>query len=299
MESSFAAGWLKQRSNRTRRRALKYTVGILNEKHLPQVMALQEVIVQNLQQPDLLHSFSRDFMKQHMEERGVVLGVFVQNRLIAFRNLYYPELGDKEWNLGLDLGLAEEELAKVANLQLVCVHPRYRGNGLALKMNQISLGLLRQRGTHPHVCATVSPYNIWNIPVLLASGFHIAKLKSKYGGKIRYIVYQDLRHPIIFDDQSAVWVRLDDLDTQKRWLCSGFYGVALRRRQISPGEDFFSSFDLVLKAPVKQFTNNFGAAMASWKNKDVLLAAPSPPSHCLHVNSFSNGAGYAASESHP
>jgi hypothetical protein len=166
-------------------------------------------------------------------------------------------------------------------------------------MNQISLGLLRKKNTHHHVCATVSPCNIWNIPILLASGFQIAKLKSKYGGKIRYIVYQDLRDPILFDDQSAVQVRLDDLNIQKRWLCSGFYGVALRRRHISPGEDSVRGFDLVFKAPVKRCTNDHRAAMAPWKNKEVLLAAPSPPSHCLYVHSFINGTGYAASESHP
>ena len=173
MGSILASGLLKPKRNGARNRTLKYIITLLGEKHLAQVMALQAVIVQNLGRPDMLQSFSRDFMKQHMGRQGAALGVFVENRLAAFRNLYYPDPWEKEWNLGLDLGLAGEELAKVANLQMVCVHPRFRGNGLAFEMNRISLRLLRESGTRHHVCATVSPYNIWNIPILLKSGFRI------------------------------------------------------------------------------------------------------------------------------
>jgi hypothetical protein len=56
--------------------------------------------------------------------------------------------------------------------------------------------LLRERKTHYHVCATVSPRNVWNIPVLLTNGFYIANLKEKYGGTMRCVVYQDSRKPV-------------------------------------------------------------------------------------------------------
>lgn len=261
MSTILAAGWLKKKSPSTRTQVLKYTVNFLNEKHLPLVMTLQEVIIQHLQRPDLLQPFSCSFMRQHMGRRGIVLGVFAEHRLAAFRNIYFPEPGDKEWNLGRDLELIEEDLAKVANLQMVCVHPDYRGNGLALKMNQVSLGLLREKGVHRHICATVSPYNIWNLPILLASGFRIAALKSKYGGKLRYIVYQDLQRPLLFDQNSTFQVRLDDFKAQKRWLDSGFYGVALDKRQSKSGQTPLSGFDLVFKAPRKQNTASNGMGL--------------------------------------
>jgi GNAT superfamily N-acetyltransferase len=250
--------------NGVRSQSLKYTIGLLNEKHLPLVMALQKVIIQHLQRPDLLQPFTLGFMKKHMGDRGIVLGVFVEDRLAAFRNVYYPEPWNTEWNLGLDLGLAQEDLTKVANLQMVCVHPDYRGNGLAMKMNQVSLGLLRKRGAHRHICATVSPYNIWNLPILLKSGFCIAALKSKYGGKLRYIVYQNLRCPLLLDDNSAVHVRLDDFQEQKRWLASGFCGVALCKRHIASGGAPLSSFDLVFKKPKKQSAAALDADAAHW-----------------------------------
>lgn len=257
MSSILAAGMLKHKSRRGRDRASRYTITCLDEQHLPIVMDLQEVIVQNLGRPDLLQSFSYDFMKRHMGRQGAILGLFVENRLVAFRNFYYPDPDDKEWNLGLDLQLADEELTKVVNLQMVCVHPRFRGNGLALKMNRVALGLLRERGVHYHVCATVSPYNIWNIPILLASGFRIAMLKNKYGGKVRYIAYQNLRNCLKLNDQSAVHVRLEDLDTQKKWFSSGFYGAALYRREDYHPENPEAGFDLVFHAPAEYYAAPF------------------------------------------
>ena len=264
MKNILATGVLRQKSQGSRSGEMEYTITFLEEKHLPLVMRLQEVVVQRLERPDLLQSFSYDFMKRHMGRQGVVLGVFVEEQLVAFRNLYFPDPRDTEWNLGLDLDLPEDELTRVANLQVVCVHPRFRGNSLALKMNRVSLGLLRERGTHHHVCATVSPYNIWNIPVLLASGFRIAKLKNKYGGKIRYIVHQDLCAPLVFNDRSAMLVHLEDLDAQQKWLGSGFYGVGLDKRENPNRNTLAGGFDLVLKSPVGKQATPLDSSTPSW-----------------------------------
>lgn len=264
MDNILATGYIAPKSHDSQGRAIEYTIAHLEEKHLPLVMQIQEVIVQNLSRPDLLQSFSYDFMKRHMGPHGAVLGVFVDRQLVAFRNLYFPDPRDKEWNLGIDLDLPEEELGKVANLQMVCVHPRFRGNSLALKMNRVTLGLLRERGIHHHICATVSPYNIWNIPVLLASGFRIAKLKNKYGGKVRFIVHQDLRASLPLDDNSAVRVRLDDLDALQKCLGSGFFGVGLERRKNPDQKNPAGSFDLILKSPVSRQTAPFDLATPAW-----------------------------------
>lgn len=278
MNTILATGLLKQKNKNPRARTSAYRIVYLEEKHLPLVMQLQEVIVRNLSRPDLLHPFSYDFMKRHMGPQGVVLGVFVENRLVAFRNIYYPDPWDKEWNLGLDLDLPEKELASVANLQMVCVHPHFRGNRLALIMNRISLGLLRERGRHHHICATVSPYNIWNIPVLLASGFRVARLKNKYGGKVRYIVHQDLRSPLRFKDDSAVQVHLDDLAAQRKWFDDGFYGVALSKRDGRRRDNPAGGFDMVFKSPaVKQVAPFDLATPAWWYWPQETDEAPMPP----------------------
>lgn len=264
MNSILETGLLRQRGQDSRSHALEYSITYLDEKHLPLMMQLQENIVQNLARRDLLQSFSYDFMKHHMGPQGVVLGVFVKKQLVAFRNLYFPDPWDAEWNLGMDLGLPKKELVNVANLQMVCVHPSFRGNSLALKMNRVSLGLLRERGTHHHICATVSPYNIWNIPVLLDCGFRVARLKNKYGGKVRYIVHQDLRKPFHFNDDSAVKVRLNNLDAQKKWFDAGFYGVALNKREDPDLKEPAGGFDLVFKSPATIQAAPFDMTTPAW-----------------------------------
>ncbi|MFZ1983224.1 MAG: GNAT family N-acetyltransferase [Desulfatitalea sp.] len=204
-----------------------YVMTHLDKTHLPRIMALQRTIVGNLSRPDLLASFSREFMEQHLGPQGFILGVFVGQRLIAFRNVYFPDRMDPVWNLGMDLGLSEAERARVANLQMVCVHPAFRGNGLAMKMNRAAIDLLRQRATHEHVCATVSPYNYWNVRILLNSGFCIEALKMKYGQKLRYIVHQNLSVPSRYGDEGAVRVSMGDLEGQREQLKAGFHGVDL------------------------------------------------------------------------
>lgn len=246
MQSFLATGLLKKLSG-SQSRPLNYIITCLEERHLPLVMEIQEAIARNLERSDLLQTFSEHFMKQHMGRHGVAIGVFIENRLAAFRNVYYPHPLDHEWNLGIDLNLDGAELSQVANFQMVCVHPRFRGNALALKMNRISLRLLRENGTHPHVCATVSPHNIWNIPILLTSGFVIAGLKTKYGGKLRYIVYQNLDRWFTFHENSAKHVRLDDFKNQRKLFADNFFGVAIRQNRRIDRKNPIGCFDLVFK----------------------------------------------------
>lgn len=208
--------------------AQEFYITKLGKSDLPNIMALQEIIVRNLHRSDILAPFPAAFMREHLTNRGFVLGLFSGGGLVAFRNVFFPDRSDMVWNLGRDIGLPDVALEKVANLQLVCVHPDYRGNGLALKMNRLSLALLRERGTYEHVCATVSPHNIWNLDILLNSGFHIRNLKPKYGGKMRYIMHQRLSMPETFDTQGLVELKLKDVKPQKRLLRSGYCGVQLK-----------------------------------------------------------------------
>ena len=254
-----ATGSLKPKNNASQQRrggTSKYTICYLSEKHLPAIMNLQDIIVQNLGRPDLLQTFSYDFMKQHMGHQGIVLGVFVDNCLIAFRNVYFPDRWDREWNLGIDIGLPTEELSKVANLQMVCVHPDFRGHALAWEMNNVSLKILKKKRYYYHICATVSPYNLWNIRILLNSGFHIVRLKDKYGGKLRYVVHQNIHHPVRCHQQPLHKASLDDLETQKMLLSSGFCGVTLSPKERMCDKNKISSYNLIFKSPV-QVENTF------------------------------------------
>ncbi len=255
MEPVLETGTLREKHMDGKARKQKYIMTLLNNKHLPQIMALQEVIVKGLSRPDMLESFAYSFMKAHIGHQGFIIGILCGSRLIAFRNVYFPESRDTNWNLGIDVGLAKAECAKVANLQMVCVDPGFRGNLLALKMNRVALDLLRQRSIYEHICATVSPHNFWNIRILLNSGFRIITLKTKYAWKLRYIVYQNLNNPLEFINSSAVHIPLDNLESQKELFNSGYSGVALQQVKSLEGtlrNDLPSCFNIILMKPSKR-----------------------------------------------
>jgi hypothetical protein len=213
-----------------------YRMALLGHDHLGEVMALQKIITRELSRKDMLQPFPEDFMREHIGVKGQIIGVFFGNKLIAFRNIYFPNPDDPEWNLGIDIGIEGDDLTRVANLQMVCVHPDHRGKALALKMNNHVISILREMKSHRYLCATVSPFNYWNVRILLGCGFVVKKLKEKYSGKLRYVVYQDLLQPLIFESSSSQSVNLVDFPRQKTLLSQGYCGTALQ-----PVPEFHSS----------------------------------------------------------
>jgi len=204
-----------------------YRMEVLGESALPQVMALQERVLKRLSRPDLLEPLPSPFRRRHLGEQGFSLGVTAGERLAAFRCVYFPGPGEKEWNLGIDLGLPAPALEGIANFQMICVHPAFRGHGLAARMNRQAVRVLKEWGGRRHLCATVSPYNYWNLRILLSCGFAIRRVKEKYGGKLRYIVHQDLHEAARFDGQGRLGVSLIDFESQRRLFAEGWAGVEI------------------------------------------------------------------------
>jgi hypothetical protein len=209
-----------------------YEIRILDASYLSEIIKLQQVIIEGLPRGDMLQSFSDSFMKEHIGGKGFILGVVSGGSIIAFRNVYFPDMDDPEWNLGIDLGLPENSLCKTANFQMVCVHPDFLGNSLALVMNRHAISILRRMEPYEHLCATVSPYNFWNIKILLDSGFVIKKLKTKYGGKLRYIVHQNLKNPGMFPSDPELMVSLTDFMKQEKLFDAGWSGIMLTGSQV-------------------------------------------------------------------
>ena len=180
--------------NGTQVRLAEYDVRLLTRTHLPQLMALQDVIVSGLQRPDLFEPYQLSWIQDRIENSGYVIGAFAGDNLAAFCHVYYPDVDDTERNYGFDIGFDASERLHVVNLHMFCVHPRYRGDGLALSLNRMALSKMQQDASrHYHVCSSVSPYNIYSLRVLLDAGLFIKTLTLKYGGKLRYIVHRDLR----------------------------------------------------------------------------------------------------------
>ncbi|MGB5158923.1 hypothetical protein [Desulfobacterium sp. N47] len=216
-----------------------YQIKILGINYLDQIMELHQLIIDRLIRKDTLEPFTTEFMKEHLGNKGFIIGADYGKKLIAFRNVYFPDINEKEWNLGIDLGFDESILHKVANLQMVCVHPVYRGNSLALIMNGNAIRIIKSLGKYDHICATVSPYNYWNLRILFDSGFVVKKLTTKYNGKLRYIVHRNLKETQRFDPVCHESVVLTDFTKQYELLNKGWYGTGLIINNESAGPNSY------------------------------------------------------------
>ena len=191
---------------------------------LTEIVDLQEIIVQNLSDPRLFHADSLHFIRDHISNRGRIIGVISGKSLIAYRIVAFP--GNDHDNLGIDLGLAKRN--KVAHLESFSVHPEYRGNLLQLKTLGPTIRIIRDFG-YEHLCATVSPNNYPGLRNLLKGGLVIRGLKEKYGGKLRYILYQNLKKPMGRDTDHTITLSWTDIEGQERVLGEGYYGYEVRR----------------------------------------------------------------------
>ena len=127
------AGTIIQRLADGRSASVAYEMRMLKRSSLPQMLALQTIILQRLSRKDMLQPFGSEFMGCHLTEQGFAIGIFACGALIAFRCVYFPSVDDEQWNLGFDIGLPQAERDRVANLQMVCVNPAFRGNAFHLQ----------------------------------------------------------------------------------------------------------------------------------------------------------------------
>jgi ribosomal protein S18 acetylase RimI-like enzyme len=195
----------------------------LQERHLHQVMDLQDLVAQSLPSTEILRLHSREFFAKALMAERSGLGIFTKEGLVAFGLIYIPP---PEENLGYDLGLGEEELSRTAHLQVVAVHPAYRGNSLQRIMVERHQQVLALMG-YEHVCSTVSPYNPFSLRNFLEQGFVINALKVKFASYLRFIVHKNLLHPIAIGPEEAA-VSLSDIQGQLELLESGLLGFGLK-----------------------------------------------------------------------
>jgi len=210
------------------RKEVAYELTLLDEGHLKNVMDLQEIIVQDLSDPELFHSDSIHFIRNHIRKRGRIIGVISEKRLIAYRILAFP--GNDHDNLGIDLTLPKKELNKVAHLESFVVHPAYRGNLLQLKTLGPTIRIIRDLN-YDHLCATVSPKNYPALSNLLKGGLIIKEMKEKYGGKLRFILYKNLKSPIIRETTYTIIVKNTDISGHKKALKEGYYGYEIKKKE--------------------------------------------------------------------
>ena len=158
-------------------------------EYIDEILNIQDIAFENIDDTAMLRKNSREMLLSCLSEPHYTLGAFVGDELAAFIVLYVA--GDSPENLGRDAGISEENLATVANVKLVIVLPKYRGNGLQRILTEKLEDVAKTRGFKT-LCCTVSPENIPSIRNFEARGYRLYQTKEKYDGLLRNIYYKEI-----------------------------------------------------------------------------------------------------------
>lgn len=198
-----------------------YKVEVLSHEQLPQLEKLQDEVITALQDQNTLQPLSEEEFSYILDDHGLMIGVYVDDELIAFRALLEPMIDDE--HLGRDCGISEEELPRVLYQEISNVSPRYRGYGLQKKMAQIIMEQI-DLSRFDYICATVKPLNIPSLKDKFSQDLLVAGLKEKYGNKLRYIFFKKLKNEKpVFTEARAL--KMSDTTGQQQLLKEGFLGT--------------------------------------------------------------------------
>lgn len=203
-----------------------FEVKVLDKNHLPNILALQEVVYDALPNKDVLEPLTDKEFLYILEGQGLLIGAFVEEQLIAFRALLVP--GIDADHLGYAIGLVNEsDLKRVLYQEISNVHPDFRGFGLQKTLAKV---IMQQIDTKDfdYIAATVMPYNIASLKDKFSQGFHIVRLKYAYGGKLRYVFALDLHKKQQYEEDT-VTISMGDIEAQQRIQQEGYVGTAMKQ----------------------------------------------------------------------
>lgn len=202
-----------------------YEAYVLDESYIPQLMALQYEVVDALPDKAILQPLDEGELRFILQGNGVMIGVFVQGKLVAFRALLQPEIDEE--HLGYDIGLTkEDQLKEVLYQEISNVHPSYRGFGLQRTMADLVMQQI-DAAKFTVICATVMPFNIASLKDKFSQGMHVAALKLKYGGKLRYVFVKFLQQDVRSYSEE-IFISMADTQGQQKLLKDGFIGRSMQ-----------------------------------------------------------------------
>ncbi len=209
---------------------IPYVVRKLGTKDLSEILDVQVQVVQALENPAILQPLAKEEFQYILEGKGMAIGTYVHQELIAFRALLVPPI-DKD-HLGLDIGLPEDQLSKVLYQEISNVLPAFRGNQLQKIMAEVIMEELTKEGNpYRYICCTVAPFNIPSLKDKFAQGMEIAGLKEKYGGSLRYIFVKDLEKKKTAPYLESTSVEMGDIKKQKQLISQGWRGVRMEEKE--------------------------------------------------------------------
>jgi hypothetical protein len=213
---------------------------LLNIRDIDQITKLEQTVIDSLPDKSSYFPEPSGVFEDSLNGNGIVLGCFIGLELIAFRSIWFPK--DSPYNLGLDINLvSRKDLQSVAHLERTCVHPRFRGNRLQIKMTGLAIQLAVDKNYTIFLC-TIAPGNYASMTDKFDAGMVICRLLKKYGGLDRYLFYKNMERPISDQDlTNGLRTSIDSLDIQRQYQIlaqPGTHGVSLTRRDAAVDVNF-------------------------------------------------------------
>ncbi|WP_214875697.1 hypothetical protein [Exiguobacterium sp. CH10] len=205
---------------------LLFQVRVLTLSDLPELLSIQEAVIQALAEPEHYQSLSIEEFTKLLADQTLI-GATAEGRLIAFRAMLIPPIDDE--HLGRDIGWPEDSLERVLYQEVTNVHPDFRGYGLQTHLGKLLMSQVESDNRFDVVCATVAPFNIPSMKDKFTLGLRIGALKEKYGGKLRYIFYKEL-HRSWQPASEVVDVPMEDRVRQVELLQAGWCGTGLMKQ---------------------------------------------------------------------
>lgn len=211
-----------------------YTINNLTIDDLDEILTLQNISLAKLENKSFLQPLTIDEYEYILNGHGIIVGCFIESKLIAIRALLIPSINDNY--LGIEAGLTGPQLHKVIYQEISFVDPLYRGNGLQQKLGQIVMEWLKQTSSqYKYICATVAPLNIPSLLDKFRQKMVITSLKQVYENKWRYVFFKDLT---VTDEQSWVMIKeipMCNYNKQIELLQNGWIGYSFTKKD----EDYF------------------------------------------------------------
>lgn len=206
-----------------------FVVQHLTMEELPSILEVQDHVVAHLNGQKTLQPLTVEEFQYILEGKGMMIGAFSDEQLIAFRALLIPIIDEE--HLGIDIGLSESELPKVIYQEISNVLPEYRGNQLQKTLaSMIMKELLKSDHGFRYVCCTVAPFNIPSLKDKFSQGMRIAALKEKYSGSLRYVFVMDLAETTEQEWKESLYIPMADTAAQQLKLAGGWRGVRMEER---------------------------------------------------------------------
>ncbi|MBQ0066324.1 MAG: hypothetical protein KBT48_11235 [Firmicutes bacterium] len=162
----------------------------LTNKHLDQIMLLQDQVFEDLKEnASILRRNTREMFDLCLRNPNLTLGMYDKDALIGIAILVDVKGSEED----LSLHLQKEYCLPVrpVNFKLAMVKKEYYGIGFQKTMLILLEKVARERG-YNLMCATVSPKNIHSKKNLLEFGFVVDHTEEKYGGLLRDVCVKPL-----------------------------------------------------------------------------------------------------------